>query len=250
MKRRSEKLQKVLARAGIASRRKAEEIIKEGRVKVNGRMATLGQRVNADTDLIEVDGKPIVLPAENVYIMLNKPKGYVCTLEDEMGRKNVISLVEEVIKERKVRLFPVGRLDMDTEGLLLLTNDGELSYRLTHPSFQVPREYLVRVKGHPGKKAVSEVEKGVELEEGKAQPCKVEILRREERSTLLRMIMYEGRKREIKRIWKKVGFKVVFLKRVGFGPLKLGNLRKGKWRYLSFQEVEALREVVKLDRGS
>ncbi len=249
MKRRSEKLHKILARAGIASRRKAEEIIKEGRVKVNGKLATLGQRVHADTDLIEVDGKPIVLPAENVYIMLNKPKGYVCTFEDEKGRENVISLVGEVIKERKVRLFPVGRLDMNTEGLLLLTNDGELSYRLTHPSFEVPREYLVRVKGHPGKKAVSEVEKGVKLEEGKAQPCKVEILKREEKNTLLRMIMYEGRKREIKRIWKKVGFKVIFLKRVSFGPLKLGNLRRGKWRYLNSQEVEALQEVVKLDRG-
>jgi pseudouridine synthase len=250
MKGKSEKLQKVLARAGITSRRKAEEIIKEGRVKVDGKVATLGQRVDTSTDLIEVNGKPIVLPAENVYIMLNKPKGYVCTLEDEIGRKNVISLVQEVIKKRKVRLFPVGRLDMDTEGLLLLTNDGELSYRLTHPSFQVPREYLVRVRGHPGKKAVSEVEKGVELEEGKTQPCKVEILKREERSTLLRMVMYEGRKREIKRMWKKVGFKVVFLKRVGFGPLKLGNLRKGRWRYLSPQEVEALRGVVQLDGRS
>lgn len=250
MKGKSEKLQKVLARAGITSRRKAEELIKEGRVKVNGKIATIGQRVNASTDLIEVDGKPLSFPSENVYILLNKPRGYLCTLDDERGRKSVISLVSEVAKEKGVRLFPVGRLDMDTEGLLLLTNDGELSYRLTHPSFQVPREYLVKVKGHPGKKVIAEVEKGVELEEGKAQPCKVEVLKREERTLLLRMVMYEGKKREIKRIWKKVGFKVISLKRIGFGPVKLGNLKRGKWRYLSTEEVNLLRKEVKLNGGS
>ncbi len=242
---RSEKLQKVLARAGLGSRRHCESLIEQGRVKVNGELAEVGMRVSS-LNQIKVDGKQVKPFAEEVYLLLNKHKGYLTTVQDEWGRKNVLSLVREAVKESGARVYPVGRLDKNTEGLLLLTNNGDLTYRLTHPSFSVPKTYLVEVKGHPGIKVISQVQNGVLLEDGLTRPAQVELLERQKRTTLLKMVLKEGRKREIRRVWRKFGFTVVGLKRIAFGPLALGRLESGCWRFLRPEEVKKLKELVGL----
>lgn len=233
-------MQKVLAAAGYGSRRACEELIRQGRVQVNGQVVTaLGTRVDPNRDEISVDGRPIAAPEEKVYLILNKPPGYVSTAHDPWGRPTVLDLVPH-----QGRLYPVGRLDVDSEGLLLLTNDGELTHRLTHPRYEHEKEYLVLVKGHPTDAVLSQLRQGVDLEEGRTAPAQVSRVRpgrvgcpTPPGTTWLRIGLHEGRKRQIRRMCAAVGHPVQRLIRVRMGPLRLGPLQPGQWRYVTQQEL-------------
>jgi 23S rRNA pseudouridine2605 synthase len=240
----SERLQKVLARAGVASRRKAEELIQQGRVTVNGLVVTrLGTKVTPTRDEIRVDGARIQLAPRCVYIMLNKPRGVLSTMRDERGRRSLGDLVPV-----PMRLYPVGRLDATSEGLILLTDDGELANLLTHPRYEHDKEYLVLVNGLPSDKTVEAWRRGVLLDGQPTAPARVEIVKREGDSTLLRIVMVEGRKRQIRRVASLLGHPVRELTRVRLGPLQLGTLESGQWRYLTSREVHEL-EVIKRQPG-
>jgi 23S rRNA pseudouridine2605 synthase len=231
-----ERLQKVLAHAGIASRRKAEELIQQGRVTVNGRIVTqLGTKVNPAADDIRVDGQRVQAAASHVYILLNKPRGYLSTMEDTRGRKALGSLVTA-----PVRLYPVGRLDVSSEGLILLTDDGELANLLTHPRYRHDKEYRVLVSGHPGEKTLEAWRRGVVLDGEPTARARVDVLRSEKDATLLRLVLHEGRKRQIRRVASMLGHPVLELKRVRLGPLQLGTLEVGQWRYLTAKEIQSL----------
>jgi len=236
-----ERLQKVLAQCGIASRRKCEKIILEGRVKVNGRVVTqLGTKVH-EHDRIEVDGKPITRKNERIYVLFNKPKGCITTVSDPFGRKTVMDYLKEF---KEYRIFPVGRLDRDTEGLLLLTNDGRLSFALTHPSHQVYKTYLVEISGTPSKKQLEKLSRGIFLEDGRTLPAEVELIHGGRRA-LVKITIREGRKRQIRRMFKAIGFSVVNLKRIKFGPLVLKDLKPGEYRLLKDEEIQKLKELEK-----
>lgn len=238
-----ERLQKILARAGVASRRRAEKIIEAGRVKVNGEVVDrLGEKADPEKDRIEVDGKPVSLGKNTVYMALYKPVGVVTTVFDPQGRPKVHDLLRRV----KERVFPVGRLDFDSEGLLLLTNDGELAYRLTHPRYKIPKVYSAWVNGRVGHEAVTILRNGVRLDDGLTQPAQVEVARRESARTLLRITIHEGRKRQVRRMCAAVGHPVVELKRIAIGPLRLGILKPGGYRHLSNREIERLKRQVGL----
>jgi 23S rRNA pseudouridine2605 synthase len=225
------RLQKVLAQAGIGSRRACEELIAEGRVTVNGEMAKLGRRVDVDIDRVEIDGVPLSIRPGLVYYLLNKPAGVVTTASDPEGRRTVVQLVPDA-----PRVFPVGRLDADTEGLLLLTNDGDLTFRLTHPRFGVEKEYLAQVEGNPSPKAVRQLREGVELEDGMTAPAKVSLVP----PNALRITIHEGRNRQVRRMCEAVGHPVVRLVRTRIGPLAERGLKPGEWRMLTREEVRAL----------
>ncbi len=225
------RLQKVLAQAGLGSRRTCEELIERRRVKVNGEVAVLGRRVDPEADLIEVDGAQIGVKAGLVHYLLNKPTGVLTTADDPQGRPTVVELVPA-----EPRVFPVGRLDADSEGLLLLTNDGDLTHRLTHPSFGVDKEYLVEVEGEPHRGALSRLREGVELDDGRTAPAKVALLD----ARLLRITIHEGRNRQVRRMCEAVGFPVVRLVRTRIGPLTDRTLPPGGWRALTQDEVRAL----------
>ena len=234
-----ERLQKYLARCGVASRRRAESLIAQGRVRVNGEPVTeQGRQIDPDRDRVEVDGRPISPPPGKVYLALNKPTGVVSTTSDPWGRPTVADLLPGT-----ARLFPVGRLDADSEGLMLMTNDGELAHRLMHPRYGCSKEYLVLVRGRPGAEALERLKQGVELEEGQTAPAEVEATRTEAGGSWLRVTLREGRKRQIRRMLGTVGLPVERLKRVRIGPLRLGNLPKGASRQLSEREVAALRRA-------
>ncbi|MGB9812282.1 MAG: pseudouridine synthase [Thermovenabulum sp.] len=234
------RLQKFLSMAGVASRRAAEELISQKRVKVNGVTVTKpGIKIDTEKDTVEVDGKVCELKNTYVYIMLNKPKGYITTLYDPFGRPTILDLV----KGLKTRVFPVGRLDKDTEGLLLLTNDGELAYKLTHPKHGIEKTYIVKVKGKVSKKAVNVLQKGVILEEGKTSPAKVRILKSGIDFTILEVKIHEGKKRQIRRMCEKVGHPVIELKRIKIGELTLKGLKAGEWRHLTNKEIEYLKNL-------
>jgi 23S rRNA pseudouridine2605 synthase len=226
-----ERLQKVLARAGIASRRVGEELIEAGRVRVNGEVAVLGRRVDPETDQIEVDGALIGVRSGLVHYLLNKPAGVVTTAADTHGRPTVVELVPS-----EPRVFPVGRLDLETEGLLLLTNDGELTHRLTHPSYGVDKEYLAEVEGAPSRGAVRSLRDGIELDDGMTAPAKVALVA----PTLLRITIHEGRNRQIRRMCEAIGHPVVRLVRTRIGPLGDERLKPGEWRALDQDEVRKL----------
>ena len=228
------RLQRALARAGIASRRQSESLIEAGRVTVNGKVAELGQTVDADHDEIRVDGKKISAPASPVWILLHKPQGVMTTRRDPEGRRTVFDLIDDV-----PGLVYVGRLDYLTEGLLLLTNDGTTANRLTHPSFEVEREYLAIVKG-PVEDAVSEVLRGVELEDGPVRALKASARRIGGGRAEFRVTIAEGRKREVRRLAKAVGLTVERLIRVRYGPIELGDLKVGQSRRLTAAEVRKL----------
>lgn len=234
-----ERLQKVMAAAGIASRRASEDLIASGRVTVNGEVATLGQKVDASTDVILVDGERVNVHPDLVYVMLNKPQRVVTTADDPEGRPTVMDLIN-----LPQRLFPVGRLDQDTEGLLLLTNDGELAHALTHPSYEVERVYLALVPGPVRKKLLADLRAGIELEDGLAKPKRARVLEEEKSKALLEVVMTEGRKREVRRMLGNLGLKVERLARVSFGGVELGDLRQGKWRFLTQQEIAQLHAIV------
>jgi 23S rRNA pseudouridine2605 synthase len=227
----SERVQKILARAGLGSRRHCEELIDAGSVTINGRVATLGDKADAETDHIEVDGVRIGTQPGLVYYLLNKPAGVVTTAADTHGRPIVTELVPS-----EPRVFPIGRLDQDTEGLLLLTNDGDLAQRLAHPRFGVEKEYLVEVEGAPTRGELRRLREGVELDDGLTAPAKVVLVER----NLVRITIHEGRKRQVRRMCEAVGHAVSRLVRTRIGPLADRSLAPGEWRLLALDEVRAL----------
>jgi len=225
------RLQKVLAQAGLGSRRVCEDLIDTRRVRVNGEVAVLGRRVDMEVDVIEVDGAQIGVKAGLVHYLVNKPAGVITTASDPQGRPTVVDMVPA-----EPRVFPVGRLDADSEGLLLVTNDGDLTHRLTHPSYGVDKEYLVEVEGEPHRGALSRLREGVDLEDGRTAPAKVALLD----ARLLRITIHEGRNRQVRRMCDAVGFPVVRLVRTRIGPLSDRTLPPGAWRTLTQDEVRAL----------
>lgn len=240
---RTEKLHKFIARSGICSRRQAEKLIEEGRVKVNGKIAVIGQRIDPAKDVVEVDGKVIKPVDEKIYIAFNKPKGVVTTTKDELGRTCVVDFLKKHIELSKYRLFYVGRLDKNSTGLILLTNDGELAASLLNPKKMVPKEYIVTVKGHPSKSKLAMLEQGIYLEGKKTLPCKIEVLKKNKSSTRLRIILYEGKKRQIRKMMKLINHPVVSLNRVAIGPVRLKGLKRGSFRILSEEEVAELKKA-------
>lgn len=226
-----ERLQKVLARAGVASRRASEELISAGRVSVNGETARLGQRVDPEHDQVAVDGVRVGVHPGLVYYLLNKPRGVVSTASDPEGRATVTGLVP-----RDPRVHPVGRLDADSEGLLLLTNDGELTHRLTHPSFGVEKEYVVSVAGKPSPGAIRSLRSGVQLDDGVTAPARVSQVE----PSLLRITIHEGKKRQVRRMFESVGHPVTRLVRTRIGPIRDPGLSPGQWRQLTSAEVRRL----------
>lgn len=235
------RVQKYLAECGVASRRAAEKLIETGRVAVNGVPAQIGQSIDPEQDAIQVDGRPIHV-SDKAYFVLNKPTGVVTTLKDTHGRRTVLDCMKGI----RARVFPVGRLDMDVEGVLLLTNDGELAHRLMHPSFQVEKVYLVWVQGHMTPETAARLERGVELDDGPAAAAKAVILNAGHDTTLVRLHLHEGRKREVKRLCGAVGFPVKTLHRIAFGNIVDKGLRPGEWRYLTSGEIDGLRRLTGL----
>jgi 23S rRNA pseudouridine2605 synthase len=234
-----ERLQKILARAGFGSRRASEALIAAGRVRVNGEVATLGDRADPETDRIEVDGAVVGVRLGLVHYLLNKPAGVVTTASDPHGRPTVVELVPA-----EPRVFPVGRLDAETEGLLLLTNDGELAHQLTHPSFGVDKEYLAEVQGRPTRGALRRLREGVDLEDGPTAPAKVSVVG----ERLLRITIHEGRNRQVRRMCDAVGHPVRRLVRVRIGPIADRRLAPGEWRALEQDEVRALERAAAAPR--
>jgi len=241
-----ERLQKILAEAGVASRRHSADIIRQGRVEVDGVVVREpGARVDPARAEIRVDGKRIVTDETKVYLLLNKPAGYLCTARDPQGRPTVLDLVPH----HGHRLFPVGRLDLDTEGLLLLTNDGEAAFALTHPRFEVPKTYVATVQGVPDEAALAALRRGVRLGDVVTAPARVRVLRRESGSAVLEVEIHEGKKREVRNMLAAVGHPVVHLIRTRLGMLSLGNLRRGAWRHLTPEEVRWVRGVATTSAG-
>ena len=240
-----ERLQKVMAHAGIASRRKCEELILKGRVRVNGQVVTqLGTKVDPGQDAIEVDGQPII-QEEKVYILLHKPPGYLSDTRDFRGRSSALGLVPN-----RERLYPVGRLDAESEGLLLLTNDGKLTNLLTHPRYEHAKEYHVYVEGHPNDETLKRWRRGVLLDGRQTAPAEISVLRREGDRTWLRVVLREGRKRQIRQVAEMLGHRVRRLIRVRIGPVRLGDLKPGEWRHLTKRELKELEELKKEKRLS
>ncbi len=233
------RLQKHLAQCGIASRRKAEELIEMGKVKVNGHIATIGTKVDPKRDKITVRGKNVVGNTTKMYIMLHKPRGFVTTASDEKGRKCVTDLVKDV----PVRLFPVGRLDMNSEGLLLMTNDGEFANRLTHPSYHVNKTYRVTVKGDTNDEKIINLKEGIVLDGEKTLPCDCFVAERKPDRTVLIFVIQEGRNRQIRRMCEAVGLEVLRLKRTEIAGVKLGMLPRGSWRPLNEKEMRRLTSI-------
>lgn len=239
------RLQKVIAQAGLASRRAAEELIRQGRVAVNGQVVReLGVRVDPEKDEIVLDNKPVTAVLRKVYLLFYKPRHCVTTLSDPQGRKKVIDFIPDF----KVRLFPVGRLDYDAEGLLLLTNDGELAYRLQHPSFGVAKRYEVKVQGHPHESALQTLREGVMLEDGKTAPAEVLLGRMLPKACWLTITLHQGWYRQIKRMCEAVGHPVLKIRRTAYGPLTMGKLVVGSFRHLTQSEVTRLYGMVQLDQ--
>ncbi len=236
-----ERLQKILARAGLGSRRYCEGIIRAGRVTVNGDIVTeLGSRADAQVDDIQVDNRSLPRPGEEkIYLMLHKPKGFITSMSDPQQRP----VVADLLPPLNHKVYPVGRLDRDSTGLLLFTNDGDLAFNLTHPSRKVPKTYVVQVKGHPTKPTLSSLRRGVPLEDGMTHRAKVKVIRHEKKVTWLSITIHEGRKRQVKRMCKHVGHPVLNLHRVALGPLRLGILDAGHTRHLTEYEIFALTQA-------
>lgn len=235
MDERGERIQKVLARAGVGSRRAVEELVAAGRIRVNKKAAHLGQRIDPSKDKVEVDGSFVPLDPALVYYLLNKPSGIVTTTSDPEGRPTVLDVVD-----LEVRVWPVGRLDIDTEGALVLTNDGELTNRLTHPSLGVPKTYLAEVRGAVKTRTLKQLARGIDLEDGPTGPATVGIVDRMAATTLVEITIAEGRNRQVRRMFDAVGHPVVRLARIAIGPVTLGRLKPGTYRRLSPAEVGAL----------
>ena len=230
------RLQKYIASCGVASRRAAEKLIEEGRVSVNGQIVTeQGVKVTLK-DKVMLDGKPIKPEGKKVYIMLNKPEGYICAVSDDRERHCVVDLIEGI----EERIFPVGRLDYDTTGLLLLTNDGEFMQSLTHPSYEIWKTYRAVVKGSPNEKNVDEFARGIELEDGKTEPAVLEVVGYKGKNAIVEVSIKEGRNRQVRRMLEAINHRVIKLKRVKIGGLELGDLKTGAWRYMKERDFKDL----------
>lgn len=238
------RLQKYMAENGIASRRKSEELIAAGKVRVNGKIAAVGDKVDPKHDKVTVSGKRVVKVKKNVYIMLHKPRGFITTMHDEMGRKCVAELIQDVPE----RVYPVGRLDRESEGLLLLTNDGEFANALTHPSRHVPKTYRVTVRPDVTKEQLAAFENGVEIDGRPTLPAEVRVLDKQEGRVVLEVVIYEGRNRQIRKMCEALGLEVARLKRTKIGSLKLGMLKQGEYRYLSEDELHGLLVAAQVKR--
>lgn len=231
------RINKYLALCGVASRRKVEEFIINGLVKVNGKVVTkLSTDIDVMHDIVLVSGVKVNLPQDYVYYMLNKPKGYVCSLSDEANRKTVMDLV----KDDKHRIFPVGRLDYDSEGMLILTNDGDLSFKLTHPSSHVDKKYIVKIEGGMVESELAVIRAGVVVNGERYSKCSAKVLSSDDKTTRLEVIIHEGKNRQIRKMFDAIGKNVIFLKRVQIGSLKLGGLNRGEYRVLKPYEVDLL----------
>ena len=229
-----------MAEAGVASRRKSEELIIEGVVTVNGKVVEeLGMQVDPENDDIRVRRKKISAPEKKIYIMFNKPVGCVSTCQDDRGRRTVLDYMPDI----KERIYPVGRLDFTTEGMLLLTNDGELAYRLTHPKHEVNKRYVVIVEGEVTADDVKKLEKGVFIEGGKTAPARVKLLKVTPERSELTIIIHEGRNRQVRRMFEAIEKNVVFLKRISIGSMNLGDLKRGEYRHLTDAEVAYLKQL-------
>ena len=236
-----ERIQKLIAESGLCSRRKAEELITAGRVTVNGRPCSLGDKADEKRDLIAVDGKALASSGAKRYIMLNKPRGYVTTVSDEQGRKTAYELLDGVSE----RVVPVGRLDRNSEGLLLFSNDGEFVNNITHPSRHVSKTYRVTIDGRVTEEQLTKLTAGVELDDGKVTaPCTVDVLSEEPDRTVLRFVIKQGLNRQIRRMCAAVGLQVGRLRRVAVGGVKLGMLKPGEWRDLTKEELRILRAAI------
>lgn len=233
-----ERLQKYIAKCGAASRRKAEELIFDGRVKVNGSVVNNVVIVDDEVDVVELDGK-VIKPEENmVYIMVNKPTEIITSAKDQFDRKTVLDIVN--VKER---VYPVGRLDYDTSGLLILTNDGDVTNRMTHPSHEVNKVYAAEIIGVPTKEEMDSFEKGLKIEDYITSPARIRIIESKRDMALIEVTIHEGKNRQVRKMCEAIGHPVINLKRIAFGKLKLGKLKPGEWRNLSESEIEYLKSI-------
>ena len=233
------RLQKYIAMCGAASRRAAEQLISDGKIKVNGAVVTeMGTKVEAGADIVELDGERLKMSDKRYYIMLNKPVGYVTTVKDQFDRPTVIDLIKEDIN---ARVFPAGRLDYETEGLLLLSNDGDFTYRVTHPKFHTDKTYEALVKGGISISSLRRLRRGVDIGGFVTSPAEVEIINAEAGKTLLKIVIHEGKNRQVRRMLEAVGCRLENLKRVKIGKVELGNLPLGRWRYLTSHEINYLK---------
>lgn len=236
-----ERLQKLLARAGVASRRESEKLIQEGRVTVDGQRAHLGMKADPQRQIIAVDGQPLSFPVCRHYLALHKPRGVISTRSDPQGRPTVMTFIPEPLRQL---VYPVGRLDADSEGLMFLFDDGDLAYRLMHPRFHVPKTYYVWAAGRISPSTKAQLSHGIMLEDGFTAPIEVQIIEHLAKATLLQMTLYEGRKRQIRRMLAAVGHPVLRLIRIAIGSVELGDLPVGHWRELTQEEIVRLKQAV------
>lgn len=237
-----QRLQKIIAEMGLASRRKAEEFILEGRVTVNGKVATIGMKADTLKDHIKVDGKLLFKPEKKVYFIFNKPRGVVTSMSDPEGRPTV----HDFLKGIKQRVYPVGRLDFDSEGMLLVTNDGEFAHAVLHPSKKIPKTYLVKIKGMIDDESIEKLRKGIRLDRTVTAPAKVKRSRKIESNSWIEMVIYEGKKRQIRRMLERVGHSVIRLMRIRINGLEMGALRPGECRQISFEEMRILEKELNI----
>ncbi|WP_243577967.1 pseudouridine synthase [Clostridium minihomine] len=240
------RLQKMMADSGIASRRKAEEMIAAGAVRVNGVVAKIGDKVDPQKDKVTVHGRNVTKRTRNVYVMLHKPRGFITTMSDEMERKCVAELVSEVPE----RIYPVGRLDRESEGLLLMTNDGDFANAMTHPSMHVPKTYRVTVRPGVTEDQLTQIAVGIVIDGQKTAPANVHVISEEPGRVVLEIVLYEGRNREIRKMCEALGLEVARLKRTAIGPVRMGMLQPGQWRNLTGEEVKRLMTAAKADKAA
>lgn len=233
------RLQKFISNSGYSSRRKAEEIIKEGRVRVNNQIVqALGTKVDITTDRVTIDGKIIKLNTNKIYIKLNKPNEYITTVKDQFNRPSVIDLIDI-----KKRIYPIGRLDYNTNGLLLLTNDGDIAFKLTHPKYNVYKTYLAKINGEINQKDIKKLESGVDIGDYITSNAKAKIIKINNKKSTVEISIHEGKNRQVRRMFESISYEVIKLKRISFGEINLGNLAIGKWSYLSQNEIDYIKKI-------